>query len=57
MPVQRPPAPANLRRPCADQGDLRCGCGSLLARVVGETVELKCRRCKQTWNIPIQPAA
>ncbi|BDG10263.1 hypothetical protein [Anaeromyxobacter paludicola] len=45
-----------LRRPCADHGDLRCGCGSLLARVVGETVELKCRRCKQTWRIPIQPA-
>ncbi|HTN50768.1 MAG TPA: hypothetical protein VML50_00070 [Anaeromyxobacter sp.] len=34
--------------------DLRCGCGSLLARVVGGEVELKCRRCKQTWRIPLE---
>jgi len=26
---------------------LRCSCGSLLARVVGDGVELKCRRCKR----------
>ncbi len=31
--------------PCRD---LRCGCGSLLARRVASGVELKCRRCKRT---------
>lgn len=36
------------------QGDVRCGCGSLLARVVGGGVELKCRRCKKTWTIPLE---
>jgi hypothetical protein len=35
-------------------GDVRCGCGSLLARVVGRAVELKCRRCKKTWTIPLE---
>jgi hypothetical protein len=33
--------------------DLRCGCGCLLARVVGASVELKCRRCKRVWRIPV----
>ena len=33
--------------------DLRCGCGNLLARVVGRVVELKCRRCKRLWRVPI----
>ena len=36
-----------------EPGDLRCGCGSLLARVVGRAVELKCRRCKRTWRVPL----
>jgi hypothetical protein len=35
-------------------GELRCGCGSLLARMVSGAVELKCRRCKRTWNIPLR---
>jgi hypothetical protein len=39
---------------CSGRSELRCGCGSLLARVVGTAVELKCRRCKRTWNIPLQ---
>ena len=39
---------------CAHGSELRCGCGSLLARVVGGEVELKCRRCKRTWTIPLQ---
>ena len=26
---------------------LRCSCGSLLARMVADGVELKCRRCKR----------
>jgi phage FluMu protein Com len=36
-----------------DGGDCRCLCGSLLARVVGDRVELKCRRCKRTVSIPL----
>ena len=31
---------------------LRCSCGSLLARVVAEGVELKCRRCKRQVVVP-----
>jgi hypothetical protein len=42
---------------CADgdsQGeDCRCLCGNLLARVVGDRVELKCRRCKRTLLVPL----
>jgi hypothetical protein len=33
--------------------DCRCLCGSLLARVVGDRVELKCRRCERTLSIPL----
>ncbi|GEJ56728.1 hypothetical protein [Anaeromyxobacter diazotrophicus] len=40
--------------PCCQGDELRCGCGSLLARIVGPAVELKCRRCKRVWNIPIE---
>ncbi|HZN58493.1 MAG TPA: hypothetical protein VFD71_10505 [Planctomycetota bacterium] len=29
-------------------GEVRCGCSSLLARLVVEGLELKCRRCRQT---------
>ncbi|MBI5526582.1 MAG: hypothetical protein HY897_09620 [Deltaproteobacteria bacterium] len=36
--------------------DLRCACGSMLARVVEGGVELKCRRCKRTWLIPLEPS-
>ncbi len=44
------PAPPD----CRGHGELRCGCGSLLARLVQNAVELKCRRCKRTWNIPLE---
>ena len=40
----------------ADPGpceDVRCGCGSLLARVVDGAVELKCRRCKRLWRVAL----
>jgi hypothetical protein len=33
--------------------DCRCLCGNLLARVVGDRVELKCRRCKRTLLVPL----
>jgi hypothetical protein len=38
--------------PGAD-GDVRCGCGSLLARLAGAAVELKCRRCKRVWRLAL----
>jgi hypothetical protein len=34
--------------------DLRCGCGSLLARRVAGGVELKCRRCKRTLVVALE---
>jgi phage FluMu protein Com len=34
--------------------DVRCGCGSLLARFVDGSVELKCRRCKRVWRLPVE---
>lgn len=39
--------------PCCQGDELRCGCGSLLARRVGASVELKCRRCKRVWTLPL----
>jgi hypothetical protein len=56
--VRRPAAP----RPAAGVAalaaasccaELRCGCGSLLARRVEAGVELKCRRCKRTLVLPL----
>ncbi len=40
--------------PAGEAEELRCGCGSLLARVGAGHVELKCRRCKRVWRIPLQ---
>ncbi|WP_254623894.1 MULTISPECIES: hypothetical protein [unclassified Myxococcus] len=34
--------------------ELRCLCGSLLARLVPEGVELKCRRCHRTRVVPLE---
>jgi len=54
-----PPASSPIRwadEPSCPDGcgsELRCGCGNLLARVVGAEVELKCRRCKRLWRVPI----
>jgi hypothetical protein len=39
--------------PDPDGGEVRCLCGSLLARLVPEGVELKCRRCKRTAIVPL----
>jgi phage FluMu protein Com len=38
---------------CAHE-DLRCACGSLLARRVRDGIELKCRRCKRTVVVPLE---
>lgn len=43
--------------PCGPEdgegSELRCACGSLLARYVDGKVELKCRRCKRTIRISV----
>jgi phage FluMu protein Com len=45
--LARSKAVSTERRTMTPAGDqCRCGCGSLLARVVREGLELKCRRCK-----------
>ena len=31
----------------ATAAEVRCHCGSLLARVIADRIELKCRRCKR----------
>jgi phage FluMu protein Com len=43
-PSKVPPRPPARMVPHDDQ--CRCSCGSLLARVVAEGLELKCRKCK-----------
>jgi hypothetical protein len=40
-----------------DPSECRCLCGSLVARRVPEGVELKCRRCKRTVVLPLEPAS
>lgn len=40
----RAPGPGSGPRARADQ--CRCSCGALLARVVREGLEIKCRKCK-----------
>lgn len=36
------------------RGELRCECGSLVAKLVGDGLELKCRRCKRLALISLQ---
>ena len=36
----------------ADCGETRCECGQLIAKVRGEGLELKCKRCKRIVVIP-----
>ena len=38
--------------PADGKSSLRCTCGNLLARVVAEGVEIKCRRCKRHVVVP-----
>ncbi len=47
-------APEAAGRPVRG-GDCRCLCGSLLARMVRDGVELRCRRCKRTLVVPLSP--
>jgi hypothetical protein len=53
--TKAPSAGAAEPPPCCEgDTDLRCGCGSLLARLVPGAVELKCRRCKRLWRVPLR---
>ncbi len=40
--------------PCAESGaeNCRCQCGSLVARIVADGVEIRCRRCKRDMLVP-----
>jgi hypothetical protein len=42
------PAPG----PSSNRVETRCECGQLIAKVCGEGLELKCKRCKRIIVIP-----
>jgi phage FluMu protein Com len=42
-----------VERERVSEGDLRCLCGSLVAKVTKTGIELKCRRCKRVALIPL----
>jgi hypothetical protein len=42
-----------VRAGAADGDECRCVCGSLVARVVADGVELKCRRCKRKLLVAV----
>jgi len=39
--------------PCEDARNLRCPCGSVMARVTVAGLELKCRRCKRVITVAV----
>ena len=41
------------KKPCT-ANDLRCLCGSLVARLVDGKVEVKCRRCQRLVLLPLE---
>ena len=34
-------------------GNIRCECGNLLAKLASEWIELKCRRCKRILQVAL----
>ncbi len=42
----------NLRAADAARHETRCECGQLIAKVRGQGLELKCKRCKRIVTIP-----
>ena len=46
------PSPMNIKTESPNGSESRCACGSLLARVGPDGVELKCRRCRRLVLIP-----
>jgi len=57
-PASRPDAHRNSARARGgrNQTDVRCHCGSLMARVTPQGIELKCRRCKRVVTVPVATA-
>jgi len=58
MPADAPPwrpvaAPCRGHAAAAAPRDVRCECGSLLARWTAAGLELKCRRCKRHVVVPL----
>jgi hypothetical protein len=49
--------PGREAPPSCSSGECRCTCGSLLARLVDDGVELKCRRCKRAVLLPLSGGA
>jgi len=41
------------KTPQKDDSDLRCSCGSLLAKRQPDAIEIKCRRCKRVLHIEV----
>jgi len=37
---------------CVEASETRCECGQLIAKVRGQRLELKCKRCKRIVVIP-----
>ncbi len=50
MGLNQPETSESRRAPATDQ--CRCECGSLLARIVENGVEIRCRRCKRDLLVP-----
>jgi hypothetical protein len=49
----KPFDPAKRPVAAATEKPFRCPCGSLLARLVRNGVELKCRKCKRHIIVPL----
>jgi phage FluMu protein Com len=43
----------DARQAPTPERELRCGCGSLMARLTRSGLELKCRRCKRLVVVPV----
>ena len=43
----------DVRHAQRTEHELRCGCGSLMARRTTAGIELKCRRCKRVVVVPV----
>jgi phage FluMu protein Com len=49
-------APAKTAASRTGAGDVRCLCGALVARIVGDHLELKCRRCMRVGIVRLASA-
>jgi len=52
--ILRPRDQSKAARDPGGYKPFRCICGSILARLVSEGVELKCRRCKRQIIVPLE---